>query len=252
VSPEVLLGTALIGAVIGLLSGAFGKGGSALATPLLSAIGVPPIVAVASPLPATIPSTLIAARTYAEKRAIDWRIVRTAIVVGVPATIAGALATRWIPGSALILATDLLVVALGVRVLVHAQHADDGDDAAAATCSARRIAAIALLVGGVSGLLGNSGGFLLAPLFMTALHVPVRRALGTSLAVAAAFALPGTAVHASLGHIDWAVTLAFAATSVPFARAGAQLAFRVKARSLSLAYGLAITSMAGTLLVFAR
>src|SRR3954470_14473187 len=60
VSPQLLLGAMLIGAGIGLLSGAFGKGGSALATPLLHAIGVPAIVAVASPLPATIPATLVA------------------------------------------------------------------------------------------------------------------------------------------------------------------------------------------------
>ena len=53
-----------IGAGVGFLGGLFGKGGSAIATPLLAAIGVPPIVAVASPLPATIPSTLVAYRRY--------------------------------------------------------------------------------------------------------------------------------------------------------------------------------------------
>jgi uncharacterized membrane protein YfcA len=253
VSPELLLGTALIGAAIGLLSGAFGKGGSALATPLLHAIGVPAIVAVASPLPATIPATLVASRTYAEQRTIDGRVMRIAILFGVPATIAGALCTRWIPGAALVLVTDAMVAFFGVRMLLRAHHAGDEEDATLATdTSVVRIGAIALMVGGISGLLGNSGGFLLAPLFVTALHMPLRRALGTSLAVSAALAIPGTIVHASLGHIDWAVTLAFAATSVPFARAGARLAFRVKARSLSLAYGFGITSMAGSLLLFAR
>jgi uncharacterized protein len=252
VTPELLFGTALIGAGIGLLSGAFGKGGSALATPLLHAIGVPAIVAVASPLPATIPATLLASRTYAQQRAIDRRIVRIAILAGIPATVAGALCTRWIPGSALVLVTDVLVAALGVRVLLRAHEDGEAVSSAAVACPARRIAAIAVLVGVVSGLLGNSGGFLLAPLFMTALYMPVRRALGTSLAVSAALALPGTAVHAWLGHIDWALTLAFAVTSVPFARVGARLAFRVPARSLSLAYGFGISSMAGSLLLFAR
>src|SRR3954470_5150907 len=98
VSPQLLLGAMLIGAGIGLLSGAFGKGGSALATPLLHLIGVPAIVAVASPLPATIPSTLLASGSYAREGHIDRRVLRLAILVGVPATIAGALCTRWIPG----------------------------------------------------------------------------------------------------------------------------------------------------------
>jgi uncharacterized membrane protein YfcA len=45
---------ALIGAAVGFLGGLFGKGGAAVATPLLAAVGVPAIVAVASPLPATV------------------------------------------------------------------------------------------------------------------------------------------------------------------------------------------------------
>jgi uncharacterized membrane protein YfcA len=240
----------LIGAGIGLLSGAFGKGGSALATPLLHLIGVPAIVAVASPLPATIPSTLLASRTYAREGHIDRRVLRLAILVGVPATIAGALCTRWIPGGRLILVTDALVLGLGVRVLLRGH--DPTSDAVRPTSSATRVCMVVAIVGIVSGLLGNSGGFLLAPLFMTVLHMPMRRALGTSLAVSAAMAVPGTIVHAWLGHIDWSLTLAFGLASVPFATLGARLAMRVRERSLTLSYGFGITALAGGLLVFAR
>jgi len=240
----------LIGAGIGLLSGAFGKGGSALATPLLHLIGVPAIVAVASPLPATIPSTLLASRSYAREGHIDRRVLRLAILIGVPATIAGALCTRWIPGGRLILVTDALVLGLGVRVLLRGH--DPTSDAERATSSATRVCMVVAIVGIVSGLLGNSGGFLLAPLFMTVLHMPMRRALGTSLAVSAAMAVPGTIVHAWLGHIDWSLTLAFGLASVPLATLGARLAMRVRERSLTLSYGFGITALAGGLLVFAR
>ena len=58
------LAIVLIGAGVGFAGGLFGKGGSAIATPLLAAIGLKPIVAVASPLPATIPGTLVAYRHY--------------------------------------------------------------------------------------------------------------------------------------------------------------------------------------------
>src|SRR3954449_3367866 len=101
-----LLGAALIGLAIGFLGGLFGKGGSAIATPLLHMIGVPAIAAVASPLPATIPSTLAASRAYAEERMVDGTVVRWTIAFGVPATLAGSIATRWIGGSALVAATD--------------------------------------------------------------------------------------------------------------------------------------------------
>ena len=52
------------GAVIGLLVGLFGVGGSSIATPLLAVLGVPGLLAVASPLPATIPAALGAAVPY--------------------------------------------------------------------------------------------------------------------------------------------------------------------------------------------
>ncbi len=250
VSPNLLLGTMLIGAGIGLLSGAFGKGGSALATPLLHLIGVPAIVAVASPLPATIPATLLASRSYAREDHLDRRVLRLAILVGVPATIIGALCTRWIPGGRLILVTDALVLALGIRVLLRAH--DPAAEAQQANSSATRVCMVAAIVGVVSGLLGNSGGFLLAPLFMSVLHMPVRRALGTSLAVSAALAVPGTIVHAWLGHIDWSLTLAFGLASVPLAALGARLAMRVRERSLTLTYGFGITALAGGLLIFAH
>src|SRR4029077_5307230 len=92
-----------------------------------------------------------------------------------------------------------------------------------------KILAVVGAVGFVSGLLGNSGGFLLAPLFMSVLGMPIHRALGTSLVLAMCLAIPGTIVHAWLGHIDWSLTLAFGVASAPAAAAGANLALRTKA-----------------------
>ena len=89
--------------------------------------------------------------------------------------------------------------------------AADSDDATT-RC---RVLVVVGLVGFVSGLLGNSGGFLLAPLFMTALGLPIHRAFGTSLVLATCLAVPGTIVHAWLGHIDWTLTLAFGFAARP-------------------------------------
>ena len=87
------------------LGGLFGKGGSAVATPLLYLVGVPAIAAVASPLPATIPGTLVAADAYRRAGMIDRRTVLWSCGAGLPATVLGALATKWIDGSALVVAT---------------------------------------------------------------------------------------------------------------------------------------------------
>jgi uncharacterized membrane protein YfcA len=59
-------------------------------------------------------------------------------------------------------------------------------------------------------------------------------------------------VHAWLGHIDWSLTLVFGLASVPFATFGAAMALRVRERSLTLAYGIGISMLAGGLLTIAR
>jgi uncharacterized membrane protein YfcA len=252
VTPSLVLGALLLGAGIGFMSGAFGKGGSAIATPLLHAMGVPAMAAVASPLPATVPATLLASRPYARAGHVDRRVVRLGVAFGVPATIVGATLTRWIPGSELIFAADAIVLALGLRIL----FAVEGDDVElqpqAPSPRSLRIIGVVAAVGFVSGLLGNSGGFLLAPLFMRVLGMPIRRALGTSLVLATALAVPGTIVHAALGHIDWSLAIVFALGSVPLASVGARVALRTGERALTLSFGVALTTVASALLLFAR
>lgn len=240
----------LTGAAVGFMGGLLGKGGSAIATPILAAVGVPPMVAVAAPLPATVPSTLVAAQEYRRRGMLDSRVLRWSIAAGLPATILGAILTRWISGEALVYVTELMIVALGVRLLVRT-HADEvaGAEEVDAAAERRRTIAVAVIVGLAAGLLANSGGFLLAPLFITVLGVPVKPALGTSLAVAAALAIPGTAVHFALGHLDWLVVAVFALGSIPLSRLGARVALRIDAQRLERFYGVSLVLMgAGFLL----
>jgi uncharacterized membrane protein YfcA len=245
-----LLAAAGIGLAIGFLGGMFGKGGSAIATPLLAAIGVPAIVAVAAPLPATIPSTLAASSVYWKARLIDWRVVRWSLGFGIPATIAGAIATRWIGGAALVTVTDCVLVFLGLRFLL-ARDNDPTDPVDPPRDGAWLLAGVATAIGLVSGLLANSGGFLLAPLYIAVIRLPVKAAFATSLAVATVLAVPGTVVHAVLGHIDWALVAVFAITSVPLSFLGARVALRTDPKRLERAYG-AVIGLLGIVFLIVR
>jgi hypothetical protein len=226
---------AAIGLLVGFLGGLFGKGGSAIATPLLHLVGVPAIAAVASPLPATVPGTLVAADSYRRVGLIDRRVVAWSLATGIPATVLGAVATRWISGGALVTVTEVIIAAIGLRILVRRDCAEVvGDDDEA---SRARILAVGAIVGLAAGLLANSGGFLLAPMYLTVAQLEIKPALACSLAVSAALAVPGTIVHMLLGHIDWAVTFTVAATSIPASRAGARVALRTQSARLERVYG---------------
>jgi uncharacterized membrane protein YfcA len=240
---------ALIGALVGFLGGLFGKGGSAIATPLLAAVGVPPIVAVASPLPATIPGTLVAFWRYREVGVFDRDVIRWSIVVGVPATVAGAVLTRWVGGGALVRVTDVLIIVIGARVLLWS----DREESTPVEVPRRlaRIVITAVVVGFLAGFLANAGGFLLVPLYLAVVRLPIKTALSCSLAVASVLAVPGTIVHAALGHIDWSVTLVFGAASIPLSSLGARTALQMNSTRLERVFGAGLLIL-GIVFLFLR
>jgi uncharacterized membrane protein YfcA len=96
---------------------------------------------------------------------------------------------------------------------------------------------VALTVGVLAGLLANSGGFLLAPLYIVVLRKPIKTAFACSLVVAAVLAVPGTVVHALLGHIDWGVVAVFGITAIPLSYVGGRVAIRTHAPRLERWYG---------------
>ena len=98
-------------------------------------------------------------------------------------------------------------------------------------------AGIGFLAGGISGLLGIGGGLVMVPLLAGWLGMPLKTALGTSLLTMVALVIPGTLVHASLGHIDWAIFLVVVAGSIPGALVGARIALGTKDRTLRLVVG---------------
>lgn len=236
----------LIGAGVGFVAGLFGKGGSAIATPLLHAAGVPAFVAVAAPLPATIPSTMAASVPYWRLRMFNRRLIGWSVAFGVPATIAGALASRWVGGGALIVITDLVVIGIGLRSLIGRREI--GPPVKVDDISVPRLAAVAVVVGLAAGLLANSGGFLLAPLYLAVLRLPIKQAFATSLVVSSLLAIPGTIVHIALGHIDWTVVVVFGLASIPLANAGARVAIRFDAGRLERFYGFGLVSLGAVML----
>jgi uncharacterized membrane protein YfcA len=230
---EAALGV-LSGFVAGTLAGAFGVGGAILTTPSVQVLlGAPPIVAVGTPLPVIFPTTAAAAWSYARSGNLDRRAIRWAAPAGMVGATVGALATDAVEPHALLLATAALVCWQAVSVV----RGRDRPEEARRRPSGRAYAGAGLGSGLVSGLLGIGGGIVLVPVLTAPLGMPLKRAIGTSLVVISAIVVPGTIVHAVLGHIDWAIALALALGVVPGARLGAALTIRAQDRSLRLVVG---------------
>ena len=74
------------GAVVGIPVRLFGVCGSSFATPVLSLLGGPPLFAVDSALPATLPSAVSGAMSYVRRKEMDWRVAWLSIGGALPAT----------------------------------------------------------------------------------------------------------------------------------------------------------------------
>lgn len=229
------------GLVVGVLFGLFGVGGSSFATPALGLLGVPGLVAVAAPLPATIPAAVAGMVTYVRRRQVHWQIARWSVIGGVPATILGALCSRYVGGPALLVASGVVLAAVGVRILFPLP-----DERLALHGRRKAIVVIpaAALIGFFTGLLANGGGFLLVPLFVIVLGLTMPQSAGTSLVVIAVLSIPTLATHWALGHIDWTVAAAFAAGSIPGAFGGSRLAQHLPAEAMKRGFGVLLIAFA--------
>jgi uncharacterized membrane protein YfcA len=224
-----------VGVLLGFLSGLFGVGGSSVATPILRLLNVPRLVALATPLPVTLPTAIVGGWTYWRRGLVNVRVALWTAVGGVPADILGSYLTVVVPGRLLMALTGLFVMLVGIRLLRRPLVAEP-----AAT---RRDAAWPLLlgvgavVGFLSGLLANGGGFLLVPAYLLLFRMEAREAAATSLVAVALLALPGTWVHWRLGQIDPQLALLLAVGVIPSTYLGARAGMALDSRQSRLLFG---------------
>jgi uncharacterized membrane protein YfcA len=225
-----------VGGILGFLSGRFGVGGSSVATPILRLLHVPRLVALATPLPVTLPTALVGALTYWRQGMVNLRAALWTAAGGVPAVILGAELTAYAPGRLLMALTGLLIALVGLRLILipHAAEAE----AKPPLTSPPAFLILGALVGLLSGLLANGGGFLLVPAYLLFFHLEAQEAAATSLVAVSLLALPGTWAHWYLGHMDLRLGLLLAAGVMPATYLGARVALALRARDLRHLFGI--------------
>ncbi len=223
----------LAGFVSGVMSGAFGVGGAILTTPAVRVLlGAPPLVAVGTPLPAIFPTTVAGARAYRRAGLVDTRAVRWLAPPGAVAAAVGAILTKVINAHVLLLATAALIGWQAVNVGRGRTRQDLGGRSPEPSVAV--LVLTGALAGFASGLLGIGGGVILVPALAGFLRMPLKRTVGTSLVVIAFMVVPGTVVHAILGHINWTIVLWLTIGVIPGATIGSNWTIRARERTLRL------------------
>jgi uncharacterized membrane protein YfcA len=245
---------AALGLVIGALVGLLGGGGSILAVPaLVFAAGQELPQAVATSLLVVGITSVVALLPRLRAGQIAWRVGALFGAAGAATAFAGAAVNRLLPDDVVLGLFAALMIAAGLRRLSEkpttgAACATDGGRVNWRRCLPRTLAG-GLVVGFLTGLLGVGGGFLIIPVLVIALGLPMTTAIGTSLLIIAVNSAAGFAAHAGEAPLDVPVTVAFTAAAVLAGLAAGRVATRVDTTRLRRWFAYLVFAVAAFIVV---
>jgi uncharacterized membrane protein YfcA len=100
---------------------------------------------------------------------------------------------------------------------------------------------IGFIAGGIAGIVGVGGGFIIVPFCVAYLGFSLKKAAGTSLIAISLIAIPGIITHALLGHISWLYGIAIMLGTIPGAQLGAWIIDRLPERPVRFAFAALLT-----------
>ena len=260
---------ALAGIFVGVMSGLLGVGGGTIMVPIFRlAFGMSPLASTATSLFAIVPTSISGVASHMRAKTCVPKL-------GVALGIGGALTSPvgvWLasvsPGWLVIVVAALVVglsackmfkkalkaprAALSCRT---AHTADAAATGALADSSEPAVsnpipaqpnltrkhylqgAGIGLVAGLASGYVGVGGGFIMVPMMLAILSIPMSLAAGTSLIAIMILAIPGVIEQAILGNINYFAGISIVVGTIPGAVIGARLVRVIPERQLRFAFG---------------
>lgn len=248
----------IIAVFVGITMGLIGGGGSVITVPMLVYLfGFNAIAAVTYSFFIVGTTSLVGSYAYYKKDLLDFK---TAFVFGIPSILA-IFITRFlilpaIPATinisdGLQLSKEYALLLLFAIVMVWAAWnmlKKKKNDAPVET-SVVTIFTQGAFVGLLTGLTGAGGGFLIIPVLVNVLHVPMKKAVGTSLFIIAVNSLLGFVSSLSYAAIDWTMLLSISLIAVVGVFVGSYLSNKIDDDKLKPAFGWFVLATGAIILV---
>ncbi len=255
----------LLGALaIGVALGPLGSGGSIITVPVLVYLfGQDEKQAVAGSLLVVGVIACAGVLGYLRRRAVDARAIGTFGVPGAFGTFIGAWLSRFVPGAAqlVLFAVTMLIAAVvmlrgsrrAAKAMPSVAVAESSQDAVARPSRAAIAPAVAvgIAVGGLTGLIGVGGGFLIVPALVSATKLDMTRAVGTSLGVIALNCAVGFVKHSTTleAPLDWTTLAIVAAIGIAGSHAGQRFGAKLPQATLRRIFGVMLLVMGAAILI---
>jgi uncharacterized protein len=223
VDPYIVLGSAIVGLLVGLT----GAGGGALMSPMLILLfGITPSTAISSDLVAAVVMRPVGAGVHLRAGTVNMRLVRWMVLGSVPSAFLGAYLLHLMGNSKS--AQQNVEVALGAALLLGAsamvvrllldRRGGNARTAAVHELVAKPLPTVAIgVVGGIIvGMTSvGSGSLMIVLLLFLYPMIGASQLVGTDLTQAVPLTLAAALGALAFGHVDFGVTLSLVIGSVP-------------------------------------
>jgi uncharacterized membrane protein YfcA len=183
-------------------------------------------------------ASMAAARVHHRFRFVHRRLV---VVVALPlalASFAGAFASRLVDSRVLLALFAGMALMAAVLMCVPKPQADLEAPLESVRFRLDLAIGLALVLGTLGGLVGQSGSFLLIPVLIYVLQIPTRIALGSSLGIVLCAAVSGTLGKVLAGQVEVALVLPLVPGALLGAHFGGHWSRRVATQKLRYGVGL--------------
>ncbi|MGX1598102.1 sulfite exporter TauE/SafE family protein [Dietzia maris] len=228
--------------LVGLSLGLLGGGGSILVVPLLTYIGgLDPKEAIATSLFVVGATSLVSLVGHARKGNVQWRTGLIFGAAGMVGAFLGGLAGGYIPGTVLMVAFAVMMIATAGAMIKGRKDRDGQSNDHHHPLW--RILLDGLVVGAATGLVGAGGGFLVVPALVLLAGLPMTAAVGTSLLVIAMKSFAGLGGYLTSVSLDWPLVAAVTAAAIAGSFVGIRLTSVVPEKSLRKGFGFFVLIM---------
>lgn len=248
---------ALAGVFVGVISGLLGVGGGTIMVPIFRlAFGMSPLASTATSLFAIIPTSISGVVAHARAKTC---VPKLGLALGVGGAVMSPMGV-WLasvsPGWLVICVAAIVIGFSAFKMFKKAVKCAPTPRAGRAGGNVQAVSAkavpdqpvlsrkqylqgacIGLIAGLASGYVGVGGGFIMVPLMLAVLDIPMSLASGTSLIAITILAIPGVIEQGLLGNIEYLAGIAIVVGSIPGALVGARLVRVVPERQLRFIFG---------------
>ena len=251
---------ALAGIFVGVMSGLLGVGGGTIMVPIFRlAFGMSPLASTATSLFAIIPTSISGVASHMRAKTCVPKLGVALGIGGALTSPAGVWLASVSPGWLVIVVAALVIGLSAYKMFKKAlkapkrgkQKAAGAAAGASEPTSSNPIpaqpnltrkqylqgAGIGLVAGLASGYVGVGGGFIMVPMMLAILSIPMSLASGTSLIAIMILAIPGVIEQAILGNINYFAGISIVVGTIPGAVIGARLVRVIPERQLRFAFG---------------